>query len=282
MAIKYHETSRGRLAYDKRGLGDPLLLVHGIYAGASHDEFRHNIDALSKHFTVYALDLLGFGDSDMPRMTYTVQFYEHLLRDFIVEAIGSPTHVVASGISCGPAAGLAVYNDSLVGKMVLIVPEVDAPPANSSPNLASKLQQFLLGTLAMGHGLYDTVSSEFELQRFLLSRYARPKRSHLAHIGEMRQRATRRHAMHAFLSLMTGHLAIDLPRWLQYVRCEVLILWGSSAGPVPAEKLLRPAAWSKGKRIEIIENASHWPHDEQSANVNRMIKEFLMEQRAAG
>jgi pimeloyl-ACP methyl ester carboxylesterase len=71
VAIKFHETPRGDLAYDKRGLGDPLVLVHGIYAGASHDEFSHNIDALSKHFTTYALDLLGLGDSDMPRMTYT-------------------------------------------------------------------------------------------------------------------------------------------------------------------------------------------------------------------
>src|SRR4051794_19013991 len=101
MPIKFHDTSRGQVAYLKKGLGDPLLLVHGIYPGASHHEFRHNIDALAGHFTVYAIDLLGFGDSDMPRITYTSQIYHHLLRDFIVEVIGLPTHMIGNGVSCG-------------------------------------------------------------------------------------------------------------------------------------------------------------------------------------
>jgi pimeloyl-ACP methyl ester carboxylesterase len=55
----------------------------------------------------------------------------------------------------------------------------------------------------------------------------------------------------------------------------VLILWGQHAGPPPQEQLLRPAAWSKGKRLEIIPDAAHWPHDEQSAKVNQQVAEFL-------
>src|SRR3954468_5312824 len=147
-------------------MGDPLLMVHGIYAGASHEEFRRNIEPLARHFTVYAIDLLGFGDSDMPRATYTVQTYQHLLRDFIVEVIGDSTHLLASGMGCGPVVSLAIYNDTLVKKIVLIDPPVDDAPVDQPPSIANKLQQFLLGTLSLGHGLYDTVSSEFELKRF--------------------------------------------------------------------------------------------------------------------
>jgi pimeloyl-ACP methyl ester carboxylesterase len=277
VALKHHNTSRGRIAFEKRGLGDPLLLVHGIHAGASHHEFRHNITELARHFTVYAIDLLGFGDSDMPRMTYTAQLYHHLLRDFVVEVVGEPAHLIASGVSGGFAVAVAVYNDELVRKIVLIDPPVEPPESDpeTSP-LANKLQQFLLGTLAMGKGLYDTVSSGFELKRFLYSRYAHPSR-HVtdALVEELRERATRRHALYGFISLMTGHLWIDLPQWLRHVRSEVVVIWGEHAGPVPAEQLLRPATWSRGKRIEVIPGATHWPHDEQSAKVNRLIVDFL-------
>src|ERR687889_710737 len=52
-----------RLAYQVAGEdgAPPLLLVHGVYAGASSYEFRRNFHELAKDFRVYALDLLGCG-----------------------------------------------------------------------------------------------------------------------------------------------------------------------------------------------------------------------------
>ena len=54
------------LSYSVAGEGEPLLLVHGIYAGASSFEFRKNFEELSRSFRVYALDLLGCGTSERP------------------------------------------------------------------------------------------------------------------------------------------------------------------------------------------------------------------------
>src|SRR5690242_12605277 len=112
MASNYYPWRHGTVHYTKRGIGDPLVLVHGIYPGASQHEFHRNIVELGRHFTVFGIDLLGFGDSDMPRMTHTVQTYQNLLRDFIVEEIGQAAHLMASGVGCGPAVSLAVFNDS--------------------------------------------------------------------------------------------------------------------------------------------------------------------------
>ncbi|HEY7088033.1 MAG TPA: alpha/beta fold hydrolase [Tepidisphaeraceae bacterium] len=282
MALKYHHSSRGQIAYEKRGLGDPLLLVHSVHAGASHHEFDHNIQELARKFTVYAIDLMGFGESAMPRMTYTAQFYHHLLRDFVVEVIGEPANLVGSGESAGFVVAMAVYNDELVRKIVLIDPHLD-PIRDHELGfpLANKVQQFLLGTLAMGKGLYDTLSSTFEVKRYLLTRFANPSR-HISDtlIQDIHERASQPHALYAFVSNMTGHLSVDIPLWIRHVRAPVLVIWGEHAGPVPSERLLRPAAWSRGKRIEVIPGAAHWPHDEQSAKVNRLIEEFLEDQVA--
>ena len=57
----------GDMFYEAKGARDakPLLLVHGFGPGASSYEWRKNMDALSENFRVYAIDLLGFGLSDL-------------------------------------------------------------------------------------------------------------------------------------------------------------------------------------------------------------------------
>jgi len=46
----------------RAGRGSPLLLIHGLVGGSAN--WRGNIPALAEHRTVYALDLLGMGQSD--------------------------------------------------------------------------------------------------------------------------------------------------------------------------------------------------------------------------
>src|SRR5829696_5416403 len=46
--VRYYRWRGGDLAYWVAGEGEPLLLVHGVYAGASSFEFRKNFEELSK------------------------------------------------------------------------------------------------------------------------------------------------------------------------------------------------------------------------------------------
>jgi pimeloyl-ACP methyl ester carboxylesterase len=274
MSSQVYPSSFGDVFYDRRGLGDPVLLVHGLYAGASGEEYHRNLAALAKRFTVYAVDLPGFGDSDAPKMTYTAQGYHHLLRDFVVDVIRAPAHVVASGLSCGLGVRLGVYNEELVGKLVLISP-ADRPDAADEPGLLQHVQQFVLGTMNVGASLYETIASEGALGQFLRSRYHDPRKATDERLKTLTYNASRVNSMYPFISLMTRHLDTDLFRWLRYVRPEVLVLWGQSLGPPPYERVLRPATWSRGKRLEVIDQAGHWPHDERSAQVNELIRGFL-------
>lgn len=53
-----------RVHFLQAGTGQPVLLVHGI--AASVVDWHLNIGALAEHFAVTAIDLPGFGDSDIP------------------------------------------------------------------------------------------------------------------------------------------------------------------------------------------------------------------------
>jgi len=46
------------------GSGTPLVMVHGFGGGIG--VWIGNLDVLAKHFTIYALDILGWGRSSRP------------------------------------------------------------------------------------------------------------------------------------------------------------------------------------------------------------------------
>lgn len=49
------------LYYEKRGAGEPLVLLHGNGEDGSY--FLHQMEAFSREFLVYALDTRGHGRS---------------------------------------------------------------------------------------------------------------------------------------------------------------------------------------------------------------------------
>jgi pimeloyl-ACP methyl ester carboxylesterase len=66
--------------YVQAGEGEPVVLIHGGGPGASGASgWANTIPALARHFRVYALDLIGNGQTDKPIIDYSFQtFVEHL------------------------------------------------------------------------------------------------------------------------------------------------------------------------------------------------------------
>lgn len=76
-----HETAHGvRTHYSYAGSGEPVVLVHGGGPGASGASgWANTIPALAERFTVYAIDLIGNGETDKPVMEYWLQtLVEHV------------------------------------------------------------------------------------------------------------------------------------------------------------------------------------------------------------
>ncbi|KAH9782298.1 AB hydrolase-1 domain-containing protein [Citrus sinensis] len=73
----------------------PLLLVHGF--GASIPHWRS--------YTVYAIDLLGFGASDKPAgYSYTMEGWAQLILDFLDEVVKKPTVLIGNSVGSVIAA----------------------------------------------------------------------------------------------------------------------------------------------------------------------------------
>ena len=104
--------------YIAKGEGDPLILIHGYGAGIWI--WERQIEILSQSYRVYALDLVGHGFSDRPKINYTPEAYIYFLRDFMDGVgIGNAT-LIGNSMGGGIAWAMAIFFPERVKKLILI------------------------------------------------------------------------------------------------------------------------------------------------------------------
>ena len=104
--------------YTVKGEGKPLVLIHGYGAGIW--VWERQIEALSQSHRVYALDLIGHGFSDRPKISYTPEAYIHFLRDFM-DGVGiEKATLIGNSMGGGMAWATAIFYPERVDRLVLI------------------------------------------------------------------------------------------------------------------------------------------------------------------
>lgn len=169
-ANNYYAWRFGKVYYKKKGHGSPLLLVHDLTVYSSAYEWNKVIDKLAENHTVYALDLLGCGRSEKPKITYTNFLYVQLISDFIKNVIREKTDIVASGFS-GSFVLLACHNESeLFGKLSLINPP-SLSGLSKAPTKRNKLYKFILELPIFGTLIYNMKTCQSNIQLLLTEQY---------------------------------------------------------------------------------------------------------------
>lgn len=169
-ANNFYSWRFGKIYYKKKGNGSPLLLLHDLNVCSSAYEWDKVIDELSEHHTVYAIDLLGCGRSEKPRITYTNYLYVQLISDFIKNVIREKTDIMASGYSSSFSL-LACHNESsLFGKLILINPP-SLSDLNKIPGKRSKLYKFLLELPVFGTLVYNMITCQSNVQLLFTEKY---------------------------------------------------------------------------------------------------------------
>ena len=106
----------------RQGSGPPLLLIHGL-AGSS-DWWRRNVDALAAQYTVYAVELIGFGRNQRflrpSKLPLTFDDIAALLARWIDTSIREPVHLVGHSMGGHIAVHLATQRPDLIRSLVLV------------------------------------------------------------------------------------------------------------------------------------------------------------------
>jgi pimeloyl-ACP methyl ester carboxylesterase len=269
----------GELAYRVAGEpgARPLLLVHGIYAGASSYEYRKNFLELAEDFRVYALDLLGCGLSDKPRRPYQPEDVAAQVEDFAREEIGAPTCLISSSLSAALLVPVAVRSPRLFKRLVLICPtglggSLDRPSGRLGDAIYGLFQ-----TPILGDSLYHTIVSRRGIRYYLANMaYHDPKFVTDGLVEDYYRTSHQPGARHLSAAFVSGKLNLGLTNHWSKVPHKTLLAWGQEARTTPVSQARRFVRTNPRAELKIFRNAALLPHDERYQTFNEEAKKFLL------
>lgn len=266
----------GDIFYTRQGKGQPVVLLHGIYAGASGYEWRKNFDALSEHYQVYAPDWLGFGLSDKPRIRYTSAQYIEMLNQFLREVVKEPCALVASSLASAYAIQAAADQPDLVQSLVLVC-STGFRHLAQAPDTGTEAIYGLTHAPLLGTTVYNAVTSLPSLRYYLMNQtYFDPSYvddALLDHYSTATHQYGSQNAPPSFFSGLLNHSVADVfPNLSQKT---LRIIWGREARMTPlsdAEAFLGANARAE---LTVLDKSGLLPHDEQAQAFNRLVVEAL-------
>ena len=272
-----------------------IILVHGF--GACKEHWRGNIESLSECGDVWAIDLVGFGESDKPTshlkdeipnsksFCYGIEAWSQQVTDFINQKVDAQTVFIAGNSIGGVVACQTAKNLEDQGrpaeKLILIdcaQREIDDKRLSEQPpfrRLSKPLLKKLVRQRWLTRTLYKSLAKKGIIKRVLELAYP-TKQNVDDELINFLYRATQDNnadeAFRGFINLFDDLLAPDIMKKLS---TPVHLIWGEKD---PWEPLAIAKTWTSidcVKSIKVLPDLGHCPHDECPQVVNSEITSIL-------
>jgi pimeloyl-ACP methyl ester carboxylesterase len=274
--FKYETGKSARCAYAAFGEANhrpPVVFIHGY--GAMRQHWNRNIPAAAQIGKTFAMDLLGFGESDKPDAAYGLSLWANQIRAFLESK--SLEKIILIGHSMGAAACLWFANEAPEQIESLIL--VDASGIFPSDfSAAEKLLYRAVGSPVLGEALFGLFANEFGARQSLLPTYFDPAQVTDALVAEFAKPLRSPGAMNAYLAPSRHPERFLLDRFPRPCRFKgrALLCWGEFDRAFPPQKivpkfqLILPQA-----ETAVIPKTAHCPHHESAEQFNSIMANFL-------
>ena len=238
--------------------------------------WEKQIDFLSQFYRVYALDLIGHGFSDRPKIDYTPEAYIHFLKDFM-DGVGIEKAIlIGNSMGGGIAWAVAALFPERVERLILIncvPPDVLDQVRNDSFRTLVAIKDIpLLPYLVIACRsknsvrwiLLECVSDIKLITREILNRQYQLSR-------------IKGSTWVLYSTFKNAKKAPKLKDHLTRIYQPTLLLWGGRdlIFPPSVGESLHQAI--RGSKFQMVEKSGHIPMWETPEEVNQVILDFLKE-----
>lgn len=113
--------SQGQIFWREVGQGVPIVLLHDTWSGGS--DWLAAADILAGQYHCLMPDLLGFGESERPRLHYSVALEVDCLAEWLEALRLRRVYLVGVGVGAWVATSFALKHEEKVDGLVLLAPE---------------------------------------------------------------------------------------------------------------------------------------------------------------
>ncbi len=259
-----------RVNYVEMGEGPPLVFVHGL-AGCWQN-WLENIPHFAHRRRVIAVDLPGFGESELSREDISIPGYGQFVDAFLGEIGVQRAVLVGNSMGGFITAEVALNHPSRVEKLVLVsaagLVTVPRGQLAVSRRLASL---FHLGAARTVARREHWVRRRGLRRMFLYGVARHPDRLQPELCYEIASGAGKP----GFIDAFSAVLDYDFRDRLSDVTDPTLIVWGRNDRIVPVGGAHEYERLITGSRKEIFDDTGHVPMIERPHRFNRLLDEFL-------
>jgi len=249
------------IAWERRGSGLPLVLIHGL--GYARWGWEPVADRLAERFEVILLDNRGIGESDAPPGPYTVAEMAADTLRVMDEASIERAHLVGTSLGGMIAQELALAAPERVDKLVLV--STTPGGANAAPMPEVTVRLFAAAT---------SLEPQVALRRFVENALGPGVANGLVErILEHRVRTAQ--PFSAWAAQAAAGTAFDAWERLPGIDAPTLVLHGTADNVVDPRNAELLAARIPGARAELFPGCGHLPPWEQRDRFVEVVEEFL-------
>jgi pimeloyl-ACP methyl ester carboxylesterase len=262
-----------RVNYVDIGEGPPLVFIHGL-AGCWQN-WLENIPEFARSRRVVALDLSGFGESELPQEDISIPGYGRFVDAFLGQIGVERAALVGNSMGGFIAAETAISHPSRVEKLALV--SAAGGPALRERNSANEAR------LMRAARLFAPIAAAAIARREHLIRRPRLRAMILWKIArhpqliepELCYEVASGAGKPGFLDALNAILQYDFEHRVPEIACPTLIIWGRNDEIVPVEDAYEYERLIPGARKVIFEDTGHVPMVERPARFNELLTEFL-------
>jgi haloalkane dehalogenase len=237
---------------------------------------------LAENHTVYAIDLLGFGNSEKPPTRYSIHLWVEQVFQFWQKFIKVPMVIIGNSIGALVAAIAASYHPEIASSVVVIsLPDI-AAFNDMVPKALQPIERTVKAIVSavLVKPLFHLIRQPFTIRLVLKGIvYCDRRRVDKELVEIIAEPARDRQAAEAFLrlnrSINQPNYSPSLTQALEQLQAPLLILWGSSDRLIPPSEGKRLVKYAPNATLMYLEGMGHCAHDDNPERVNYEILTWL-------
>jgi pimeloyl-ACP methyl ester carboxylesterase len=270
-----------RVNFNIAGSGPPVVLIHGVAGRAA--QWDQTMLLLAEKHTVIAPDLLGHGESAKPRGDYSLGAFASGVRDLLIGLDIAGATVVGHSLGGGIAMQFAYQFPERCQRLVLV----------SSGGLGQEVHPVLRAATLPGSELVLPLLAHEKLLEIAaivprafakLGLRAGPDVTEMARgyasLSNAEGRSAFIHTVRAVID-PTGQRINASDRLYLASKMPSLIVWGRRDRIIPVAHAAPAHEGMPGSRLELFDDAGHFPHLDDPLRFARVLLSFLDETKPA-
>jgi len=267
-----------KIMYHKSGKGEPMIFLHN--GGTDHRIWDFQVKHFASTHTIYALDILGFGESDKPRTSYSLDLYTKMVEGFVEDLNLSSVTLVGNCIGSSTALSYASQHPEKVKRLILFNILTEDTLREGAYGYWRTMSRIPGGKGCLGFLAPFVWVPDFYITGEMGKLYGpnglkgEPDSEFIDHLRMLFKKPEQMINLTSVLVNIKSYQAIAIPpKGIELP--PICVFWGEQNRVLPAESSIGLCASYHFKEFHVIKDTGHFLMREEYEKINAIMAKFI-------